>query len=139
MIIGVGYSNLFLAPVSRHSRRKLCLHAVRIKIPRSMHESVLPAEVLLQCVEPRSWVQLLVQPKHVARARQLFTALLLEWQPKVAQRLRAIPWVDAPRGRSDSGLADDLHDARMIDPRAYALLVADTSTWVLLTLRTRCG
>ncbi len=81
VIIGVGCSDLFIVPFNKQGGRRLCLHAVRVKIPTSMQSQVLPQHVLEEYVLKKLRVALLLQAEQVSRARRQFTAVLVQWPP----------------------------------------------------------
>jgi hypothetical protein len=77
----VGCSDLFIVPFNKQGGRRLCLHAVRVKIPTSMQSQVLPQHVLEEYVLKKLRVALLLQAEQVSRARRQFTAVLVQWPP----------------------------------------------------------
>jgi hypothetical protein len=81
VIVGVGYSDLFVLPSNRRSIQHLCLHPVRIRIPQGLRNRLDPISVLKSFVKPRVPVLVLVQAEVVVRKRQQLTYLLVDWPP----------------------------------------------------------
>jgi len=80
-IVAVGPSELYLMPLRRGSKKRFCVHPVRVRIEASIQRSFDASSVLQTYVRPQRRVDLDVNEEIAVRKRKQLTFQLNAWPP----------------------------------------------------------
>lgn len=86
-VVSVGFGEMSVVPLNRRSRTRVCIHPVRVRIPRSLRDRFDPFAVLRDFVKEPKKMVLEVRSELVVRKRQHVTYELVSWPPALADQV----------------------------------------------------